>query len=669
MRNKSFDFLLMKHDPIPRMPVWEWCAQNVDYSLEPSYEIPKEFLGPFDSNFAPFWKEPVEALQDLNVREVNILKPSRSICTENVVLNTIRYHCAVCPITIYYLGAQQETVERFFEERIEKGLKCVKSLHGAKWRKVGTRLIGDAWQVTASYPGGKSSDKQFGYQLVIVDESSLCDPATVDTLRKRLDSYRFGGHMLTLSSPDAKQKKPSNEDAAFIEFNAGDQRRWHCKDPKTGNLFIFRMGDQMSVDGLKWDDKARGEDGKWNLARVAETVHYLTPDHAVIMQSEKMKIVRAGLWRATNTKHTDTRKRSYHFDALCLPFINGDFDHYACEWLKACAKGQEAIRTFKYEFQAEEFYGELKLIEDDVLPQRQAKYPRATRISVCPLYKDLYGKKRSMTICTIDVQQDSLWWLIREWFEGGDSALVDYGQTSGWDMIVHRIVTHGVKKTFIDQSYKERRNEVFEQCISGIMRNAVPTFGRDTLHMPHEVKERDPFEGTTKQGRHKISMVTFNPDQIKHILYNEIQNNGGHAWMICENIDPVYVDHMRAEKCQDGHWESQHKRNHLWDCEVMQLVGAMVLGVHRQIDMTDIKPVHKPEPTMQIEPVVVAKANVPTGNPKCPRCGSDVDVRKEGKQFKCWAPSRGGGKCLNVWNPEKKREQWKDDMDERADTL
>ena len=355
MQRLIADSIISRHAEPPKENIWQWCAKHVDYSLVPNYEIPREFLGPFDPDYAPFWKEPVECLgmegEFGDIREIVILKPSRSICTEHVVVNPLRYFCATGSHQLYYLGGQGEMVERFFEERLERGLRCCIDLKNLEWRRVGTRLMTNMWQLTASYPGSKSSDKQAGYEIIFVDEASLCPPDQIASLRQRMVSYRYTGKMVILSSPDAKQKKPSNEDAIFIEHaglqedgrETADKREWFCPDPKTGKPFQFRLGEVDSVDGLKWSKDALDEQGNWNMVRVAETVHFVTPDGTVIRNADKMKIMRHGHWKPTNDKATDKTRRTYHLDAICLPFLSGDFDKYAVEFLRAVKRGQDAL--------------------------------------------------------------------------------------------------------------------------------------------------------------------------------------------------------------------------------------------------------------------------------------------------------------------------------------
>jgi len=142
---------------------------------------------------------------------------------------------------------------------------------------------------------------------------------------------------------------------------------------------------------------------------------------------------------------------------------------------------------------------------------------------------------------------------------------------------------HGAAWAFIDLGYTDRRNEVLEQCLYGDLTGAVPMFGRDTLKETYHVKrDYDPFEGTAKQGRKSMPMVTFNPDAVKTMLSRLMDGGDPHQWLLPTDIPGEYIRQVTAEECIDGAWVARHKDNHGLDCEVMNLVAAMVLGVFRQ---------------------------------------------------------------------------------------
>jgi hypothetical protein len=108
-------------------------------------------------------------------------------------------------------------------------------------------------------------------------------------------------------------------------------------------------------------------------------------------------------------------------------------------------------------------------------------------------------------------------------------------------------------------------------------------FGRDSFKEAYIVRrDYDPFQGTGKQGRVKMPMITFNPDVQKNLYARLIDGTDSHQWFIPSNAPPELIRQLTAEECIDGHWEKRHNDNHATDCETMGLTAAMVLGVFRQ---------------------------------------------------------------------------------------
>lgn len=598
--------------PKEKLNVWEWAAKNVDFSLVPNYETP--FKSKYDPDLLPFWKEPAECITDFDIREVVVLKCSRAGATENVLINPIRYHVACDPMPILYLGAQQEATERFHKERISLGLRCSRETL-AKYNagtETGTVIALEDSQVVSGYPGSKSVAKGFGYGLVLGDEVSTWPDYAADMLRKRTDTYRFA-HIVLVSSPDPQQKRSSDEDPIFLEFESGDQRYWFMPDPATGNLFKFVMGDDKTEYGLKWDPKAKRDDGSWDLNRVYDSAYYVTPDGTRIENADKKKIIASGHWVATNPNAAKS-KRSYHLNAFYVPFRSGDFGSIACAFLQANAKGPDYLRVFVYEYLAEKFYSEKIILPDSAITNRIAKYRRGEIISEVEAYKKIYENLPHIVIGTVDVQKDWLYWCFRAWYLGGNSALVDYGfsEASDWSSVKERAIKYNTAKIFIDNSYTDRRVEVFEQCLGGVMQGAVPTFGRAKLADLFEAKARDPFEGSAKQGRYKMPMLTLNPDQCKNYLSRLINGQDGHSWVVFEDICSMYRNQMTSEKRIDSCWVKTGA-NHLWDCEYMSFGAANVLGYFTQIPMNfempvaaESKKVEEPKPNKKPEPARVS---------------------------------------------------------------
>jgi len=600
MRNDSIVAALSAVRIPDERNVWQWAADEVDYSRHATYET--ELKSKYNPDYLPYFKEVQEAITDRDVSEVWILKNSRAGATENCLLNPIRWAVSRGGYHILFVSGNEDAAVDFFEKRIKDGLRlapsCKKKLSSAI-RNDKTRVYFSDGNIAATWPRNRMAFKASGYNLILADEVSIWSEYSTDMLRKRGDNWAFS-KIIGVSSPDPAQKRGSDEDPIFIEYRAGDQRRWHCKDVN-GQDFVFEMGDKSTPYGLKWSVDAKREDGQWDYEKVKETAYYVTPSGAIIKEPQRMDVVRSGKWIPTATN--SNKIRSYHVNAFMSPFKSGELGNIAVAFLKANSRGPLALKTFLYEYLAQPWYGEKTTIEINAIEQRRGSYKAGQPLATVPAYAYLCQKKSSRFMA-IDVQKHKLYCLVREWFDGGDSALVEWRELTTWKDVAELAARHNVARVFIDTGYTERRNEVLEQCLYGEIKGGVPMFGRDSLKEAYKVDKRDPFEGTAKQGRSKMPMITFNPDQIKHILSKLTAGEDLHQWLLPADIDADYIMQVTSEECIDGAWVKKRRDNHLWDCEVMNLCAAMVLGMFRQvvIDLTMDAPVTAPIQAVNARP-------------------------------------------------------------------
>jgi phage terminase large subunit GpA-like protein len=584
----------------PPLNVWQWAAEHVDFGLALNYDTPLHER--YDPDFMPFWKDPAAWVTDPSVKEIIALKCARAGGSENLLLNPIRYAVAVRPQPTLYVTGDQLSAESMMEERIKRGLRTcrltARKLNVAQATQ--HRIMFADMDLFVTWPRARQAFKQRGYGLVLCDELSTWPEFSADMARKRTASYPFA-HIVFISSPDPQQKRGSDDDPIFVEYRRGDQCRWYCPDPRGGE-FVFEMGGKDTPHGLKWDRGARREDGTWDLDKVKTTAHYVTPSGAIIHERDRMPIARAGRWVASN-QDAPGDVRSVHVNAFMTPFDS--LGGIAVAFLKANAAGPQALRTFVYEYLAEPWYGEKTEITVNQIEDRRGAYRHGTKASALPAYAYL-AARRGVTLMTVDVQKAKLYCLVREWFDGGDSALVEWRELTAWKDVAAIKAKHGVKRVFIDLGYTERRDEVLEQCIYGEVKGAIPMFGRDTLKDAVKADERDPFEGTGRASGRKVPVVTFNPDQIKHNLSRLIDGEDPHQWLLPSDIDNNYIMQATSEECIDGAWVARRRDNHLWDCEVMQLAAAMTIGTFRQVGLmldepakTEPKPEEKPQQVRQ----------------------------------------------------------------------
>jgi hypothetical protein len=561
--------------PRERLNVWQWAKKHVDYSRIPNYDTP--FHGQYDPDFIPMWKEPAEALTDLSVREVAVVKSTRMGGSENAVLNPISFCISEKPQPILYLTGDQMSAERFLEKRVKRRLRASKRTAEALRDAQATQhdISFRTMDFRVSWPRSRHAFKQDGWAMVLCDETSIWPEYATDMARRRVDSYPFP-HILFISSPDPMQKRNSDQDPIFMEWERGDKREWMCPDP-AGGEFVFRMGGK-DADGLRWDPEAKREDGTWDLEKVKKSAHYVTPGGAVILNEDRMKVARAGRWVPTATESAVPGCRSYRLNAFLSPFSAGDFGAIAVAFLKA--KGSvNGLRAFVYEYLAEKHYEKKESVNDDELMSRCRDYVMAV-----PTAAPFMGKDREGSVfITVDVQKGHMWYVIREWWGSGDSALLDWGYAVEWQQIEELANKYKAVRVLPDCGYEERAIEVYEYAIEA---KALPLRGSPSLkYMPVKENVVNPWEGKRGTGEddRKIATYLFNADMFKQHLAVLMGGNARQAWAIPKDTPMAYFKQANSEERVDGEWKKKkgHPDNHIADCETMQVVGAYLHGLYR----------------------------------------------------------------------------------------
>ena len=567
--------------PATRLNIWEWAARNVDFSRCQSYDTPRH--EPFDPEWMPYWKEPVECLTDASIREVSVLKCSRAGGSENILLNPIRFAIAQNPQPTLYVTGDQLSAERFMEKRVKRGLRsaldCWRAFKAAQATQHDIAFPGMDFRVT--WPKARQAFKQDGWATVLCDEVSLWPEYSADMARKRTDSYPFP-HIVFISSPDPASRRSSDDDPIFVEYRRGDQRKWNCADPKTGKPFVFAMGERDGP-GLVWDKAARKDDGTWDLDRVRATAHYVTPDGSKIENRDRMTVVRSGKWVAT-APNAPANTRSYHINAFMVPFKSGDFGEIAVAFLQAQARGPQNLRTFIYEYLAEPWTQDVEKIYDDQVTRRAAEYRRGQ--SYFELHTEL-SKLRRGKLMTVDVQKLGMWYIVREWAVGGQSCLIEWGYVGTWTEIDAIATTHKVEAVMVDAGYGERTTEVYEECLR---RRMVPAKGDDrgtAPDLPWRSTDINPYEGTRRQvSGESLKLVLWHTDTFKLMLLGYIRGDRA-GWFVYRGVERDYCMQISAEERTPKGWVKRRRDNHILDCEAMQIVAALAYGYLSKFEVPD----------------------------------------------------------------------------------
>lgn len=199
--------------------------------------------------------------------------------------------------------------------------------------------------------------------------------------------------------------------------------------------------------------------------------------------------------------------------------------------------------------------------------------------------------------CTVDVQKNRLVYVVRAWYAGLSSSLLEHGELWGptdqdavWESLEETIDTeYGpdmIDETGIDIGYRD------DQVYAFINRNksrAIALRGRDRLDKPfkQEKVEQDRRGKTRKKGD---SRWAFDSPMAKRWVHGRItrasQEDSGRRsgwWLLHMAVTDDYCKQLVGEEWVESEGRfKQLGENHYLDCEAMQYIMALRAKLQRR---------------------------------------------------------------------------------------
>ena len=102
---------------------------------------------------------------------------------------------------------------------------------------------------------------------------------------------------------------------------------------------------------------------------------------------------------------------------------------------------------------------------------------------------------------------------------------------------------------------------------------------RDVTINPKTGKKTSKLRGGKRKGLGTV--LRFRTSPFKHKLLKRVNGEAGPRWFVYDGIERGYCEQVTSEEwtAEDG-WGLKEgiTRNHLWDCEVYQLLAAVRFG-------------------------------------------------------------------------------------------
>ena len=560
--------------PSDRRSPWEWCEEHI------VVDKTSPFPGRWRSSTSPWVKELMEVFADNRVTDIAVMCSAQSAKTQTI-MNLVCWAISEDAGPMMWVTAAQDEAATFCRTRLWPTLMRCKPVamqlptNTREIRSLEINFPSMPFVVTGSNSPSKLQSKPIRWLLL--DEARNYPAGALDMVLKRTRAY-WNARRVIISTPCTEK------DAVHTAFMSGDQRKWFWPCMGCGEY------NQLLFPNMKWDTNEKTKPSeKWDFEELAKTIRWACPkcghEHFDIPKVRK-HICSEGIWKKENPLAPRNRV-SFHWNAMLPTWVSwrSVVEEFISSY-KALKWGDHLPhKTFINETLGESWedrFGDTE--KKDHLIARMSDYDPAEKWEL--------EKRRLMTI---DVQQDHMFYVVRAWGAGGISRLITYGKAFNFDEIKHKITEYSVQdeNVAIDSGYSTAT--IYKAIVeSGYKWKALKGDQGKYYVNPKGLRSIwtksavDPFMGTRTQGiTRPIQLFIFSSSSTKDMLSLFIRGLTS-EWSIPRGVSEDYLDQMTAEKRQEFtdpkgrvsyEWVRMRKANHYWDCEQMQLVGAVATGM------------------------------------------------------------------------------------------
>lgn len=384
-----------------------------------------------------------------------------------------------------------------------------------------------------------------------------------------------------------------------------DRREWCFACPECGEVQRFRL------KGLHYDSEEK-QDGSIDELAILQSARYQCQGRCQSVFQDTIQnrraLADAGRYVIQNPAHLP-RHHGWHCNALTL---------YYLPWGQLAIEHAEAMRARKAHDDSPITKLRQKRMAENV---RQEDELPATAMTVgdYSIADYLNGETwpgEAVRVMTIDVQRDHFWSVLRAWKSDGSSRLLWAGRVNTWEALREMQERYKVQDrwTFCDSQHDT--DEVYNRC--GRYNSApsnLTNWQQRTRHGWHALQgdQADQYRFNPPNGKpyYKFysplryprgsagvpcASLLWSTRQIKRIL-EKLRGGYRQSYEIPRDIDSTagkardaYTLQMFSETEKDVISKTTKmvsrtfvrigdRQNHLWDCECMQVVAAMMAGI------------------------------------------------------------------------------------------
>lgn len=333
---------------------------------------------------------------------------------------------------------------------------------------------------------------------------------------------------------------------------------------------------ELKFAQIRWPD----DNEKLSAADKAEFAQYICQECGnVINDSDKMEMLQKGKWETVKENTKFTKTVAFWINTLYSPFTR--FSQIAKAYLIA-KDDTEALHNFTNSWLAEPWEDTKLKTNAETVMERQTDLPEF----VVPEWTRLLT-------AGVDVQETSLYYIIRAWGEYLTSQLVTRGQVTSFRdiervMNLEYMKPDGTVKLvdlcLIDSG--DQTDEVYDFAAVN-SEWCLPSKGTSSMINYFKLSSVN----KTSSKAYGMTLALVDGGKYKDMIAGRMKReNGTGSWMVFDGIDLEYctqvtAEHKITEKGGGGklrtRWvqKTSHADNHYLDCEVYGMAAADILGV------------------------------------------------------------------------------------------
>lgn len=610
--------------------IWEWAGDEVE--LPNCYAV----TGQFDADLVPQSKEIFRALRDPTVGEV--INQTGVQCIKTLIGELwLLWSIDQNPGPSQWLQTTNDEAKEHAQERFNYLIQACPRVHryfseNRHDKKTVSILFKHmALRMEGANDKGNVQRKSVKNQMCSeVWQQKFWPPGRLDEAATRLTQFVHNSKRYVESQPGWE------DDQMDTAFKGGTQEKWGFKCLGCGKLqpyFWSYMREDESRAGMRWEEseKTRRPNGEWIWSALVPTIRYeciyCGHGHTDDPQTRR-RMLRSGEYIVFNPSAMERvagarTKRSFSYNQLSMTNLSwfetktGGVKRFLNANEQAKKGNQDPLTEFFQKAVAE--------------PYSPKKFYATNRLPV-EIVSD--WPEEHMRCLTVDVQETEFWGVVRAWSKTGESRMLWAGRLVSWGDIRAKQLEFKVPDSAVLVDSGDDTRTVYQQCaIHGHLEvkggrgewvcwratkgeggNSFPFFhkklGRIDLPYRYPFSYGDPLGGQNEAvrasffeslpddakkffsgtgGMPRPSLIQFSNHAIKTILV-KLRDGKGAKFAVLKEVCDAWNEHMYAEhkeKVYNPHGQymgerfvnPQRKPNHLWDCEVLQVLAACLENI------------------------------------------------------------------------------------------